>query len=162
MRAFLEFYTTPNGDWPPLNTLVYGLLLAICWTYALMRGGAPERLGATNLALGSVLTAAAIPGPAGFRTLQSTVLIIDLLCLAAFVILALRADRFWPFWVAALQLLGVAAHGIKFSEPTLIPRTYGFMLAIWSYPMIFLMIAGTFRHQSRLRKFGSDESWSPM
>ena len=162
MWDFLVFYTTPHAGWPPLNFLVYNLLLAVCWTYAVIRGGHPEWLGATILAIFSVLTAVAIPDATSFRFLESGALVVDLLCLAAFVMLALRADRFWPLWVAALQLLGVASHGVKLSEPDLMPRTYAFMLAIWSYPMIFLMIIGTSRHQARLRKFGSDRSWSPL
>jgi hypothetical protein len=162
MRDFLYFYTVPHAGWPPLNIVVYGLLLTACWTYAVIRGGSPERLGTTILAVFSLLTATAIPDNTRFRFLESGVLVIDVLCLAAFVMLALRAERFWPLWVAALQLLGVASHGVKFSEPGLIPTTYAFMLAIWSYPMIALMIAGTARHQARLRKFGSDRSWSPL
>jgi hypothetical protein len=161
MWDFLVFYTTPHAGWPPPNVIVYKLLLVTCWIYSILRGGPPERLGTTMLAIFSLLTAAAIPDKSRFQFLESGALVVDLLCLAAFVMLALRADRFWPLWVAALQLLGVASHGVKFLEPDLIPRTYAFMLAIWSYPMIFLMIIGTARHQARLRKFGSDRSWSP-
>jgi len=160
MWSFLEFYTTRHGGWPPLNVLVYNLLLMTCWFYTLLRGGAPERLGATILLIFSWLTVAAIRHATKFQFLETGVLVVDLFCLAAFVILALRADRFWPLWVAALQVLGVAVHGIKLAEPALIPRTYAFMLAIWSYPMILLMIIGTWRHRTRLIRFGADQSWS--
>lgn len=160
MRSFLDFYTASHAGWPPTNILVYYLLLVACWAYAVIRGGQPERLGASFLAIFSVLTAAAIPDATRFRFLEIGALVVDLLCLAAFVMLALRADRFWPLWVAALQLLGVASHGVKFSEPDLIPTTYSFMLSIWSYPMILLMIIGTWRHQRRLARYGVDRSWS--
>lgn len=161
MRTFLYFYTVPHAGWPPPNIIVYNLLMATCWIYAMVRGGAPERLGATILVTFSLLTAAAIPNNASFHFLESGALTVDLLCLIAFIVLALRSDRFWPLWVAALQLLGVASHGVKFSEPDLIPTTYAFMLSVWSYPMIAIMIAGTARHRARLRKFGSDAAWSP-
>lgn len=161
MRTFLDFYTIPYPGWPPLNIVTYWVLLAACWIYASLRGGPPERLGAAILVLFSLLTALTIPNHARFRFLETQILVIDLLCLTAFVILALRADRFWPLWVAALQLLGVASHGVKFLEPDLFSRTYAFMLAIWSYPIIAIMIVGTARHRARLRNFGSDRAWSP-
>jgi hypothetical protein len=158
---YYTLFVTPHAGWPPLSVLVYALLMAACWIYSMFRGGPPERLGTTILAIGSVLTAVAIPDDTRFRSLESGALVVDVLCLAVFVILALRADRFWPLWVAALQLLGVASHGVKFSESNLVPSTYAFMLAIWSYPMIALMVAGTWRHQGRLNRFGHDAAWSP-
>ena len=109
MWYFLDFYTTPQAGWPPPNVVVYNLLLMTCWIYTILRGGAPERLGTTILAISSRLTVAAIPAGPDSNSSRSGALVVDLLCLAAFVILALRADRFWPLWVAALQLLGVAS-----------------------------------------------------
>ena len=34
------------------------------------------------------------------------------------------------------------------------------MLVFWSYPMLLLIVLGTFRHQQRLARFGADRSWS--
>ena len=83
---------------------------------------------------------------------------VDLLCVAAFLALALRADRFWPLWVAALQVVATTAHAVRFVDHDIVGRTYAFMLAIWSYPMILLLIAGTWRHQRRIARFSVDKS----
>ncbi|HYI63350.1 MAG TPA: hypothetical protein VEW71_00540 [Allosphingosinicella sp.] len=161
MRSLLDFYTIARPGWPPMNMVVYNVLLASCWVYALRRGGAPERIGATSLAIFSFLTAATVSGSTtSYRSVETGILIVDLLCLAAFLALALRADRFWPLWVAALQIIGTAGHAVKFVDPDIIRRAYAFILVIWAYPMILLMIVGTWRHQQRLARFGADESWS--
>ena len=59
MRSLLDFYTMARPGWPPLNVIVYQVLLLVCWAHALVRGGAPERIGATILVAGSYLTMAA-------------------------------------------------------------------------------------------------------
>jgi hypothetical protein len=161
MRSLLDFYTMARPGSPPLNVVVYQVLLLACWAYALVRGGTPERIGVTILVAGSYLTmAAASVFHTRFRSVEVGILIVDLLCVAAFLALALRADRFWPLWVAALQIIGTAGHAVKSVDPDIVGRTYAFMLAIWAYPMILLMIAGTWRHRQRLAHRGVDKSWS--
>lgn len=161
MKTFLDLYTMTRPAGLPPNLVVYMTLLLLCWVYALRRGGAPERLAATILAIASLATAAAIPGPQqSFRSVETDVVLIDALCALAFIALALRADRFWPLWLAALQIGGTASHAVKFIDFEAVPRAYAFMLAIWSYPMIALIVAGTWRHRRRLQRFGADQSWS--
>jgi hypothetical protein len=72
--------------------------------------------------------------------------------------LALRAERFWTLWIAALQIIGTAGHAVKFVDPEIIQRVYAFILAVWAYPVLLLLVIGTRRHQKRLSRFGSDES----
>jgi hypothetical protein len=161
MRSLLDFYTIARPGWPPLNVVVYAILLVACWAYALRRGGPPERIGASILAVGSFLSAAtASVSMIGYRSVETGILIVDLLCLVSFLALALRADRFWPLWVAALQIIGTAGHSVKFVDPDIIRRAYAFILVIWAYPMILLLVVGTRRHQQRLSRFGIDKSWS--
>ena len=163
MKTFLDLYTQTRIGGMPTNMLAYMTLLLVCWAYALWRGGAPERIGATILAIGSFLTAAAIDGGRGsFRGVEVGVVVIDILCSLAFVALALRADRFWTLWIAALQVGGTAGHAVKFIDPHIVPRAYAFMLAAWAYPMLVLLFMGTWRHRRRLARFGADKSWSPV
>jgi hypothetical protein len=87
--------------------------------YALLRGGAPERL--TGLAL---LLAAALTGivqrdiPVRFVGLEVGVMIVDLILLAVMIVITLHADRFWPAWVTALHALGTGATLPERSAPT--------------------------------------------
>ena len=162
MRELYELYiSTFAPGWPAPNVLTYSVLLIGCFAYAWWRGGGPEKASASILIIGSFLTLVAVsrPGPE-YISLEIGILIIDLVCMAAFVAVALRADRYWPLWLATLQIAGTAVHLIKFLHPETTRIAYAFLLAIWSYPMIVLICVGTWRHQRRLVRFGFDRSWS--
>jgi len=139
----------------------YLTILVVCWAYALLKGGAPERIGASVIGLGSILSlvAAASPG-ARFGSVEEGVFLVDLAAFAVFLGLALRAERHWPLWVTALQAIGTAGHAAKLLDPSVIPLAYAFVLAFWTYPMLLLIVMGTWNHQKRLARFGADKSWS--
>jgi hypothetical protein len=144
-----------------LNTIVYLVLLIACCLYAGLRGAAPERIAAAIIAVGSILTYAVMPTAAtSYNDVRLDAFLIDLACLVGFLILALRAERYWPLWVTALQIIEIAGHGVKLADPDVIRRAFAFALAFWSYPMLLLIALGTWRHQVRLAHFGTDPSWS--
>lgn len=144
-----------------MSPILYFSLLAICWVYAWFKGGPPERIGATILAVGSVLSLAALSSGAGrFGSVEVGIFLVDVATLFGFLILALLAKRFWPLWLTALQAVGIAGHAVKLVDTATIPLAYAFILAFWSYPMLLLIALGTWRHQRRLARFGTDPSWS--
>jgi len=143
------------------QVIFYFSLLFACWAYASLKGAAPERIGASVIGIGSILTVLTASGPANrFGSVETGIFIVDVGCLVAFLILALRAERYWPLWIAGLQLIGTAGHAVKLVDPEVIRRAYWFIQAFWSYPMLFLIVLGTYRHQRRLKMFGVDRSWS--
>jgi hypothetical protein len=144
-----------------LPAYAYLTILLACWLYALFKGAAPERIGACVIGIGSVLSLVAASSPgARFGSVEIGVFLVDLVALAVFVGLALLAERHWPLWVAALQVIGTAGHAAKLADPEVIPLAYAFVLAFWVYPMLLLIVLGTWNHQRRLAKFGVDKSWS--
>jgi hypothetical protein len=144
-----------------LKFVVFNFLMLGCCGYAFLRGGAPERIGAGIYGLGTALTVVAgWESSHRFASLEVGILIVDFAAFVAFVVLALRADRFWPLWVAALQLLASAGHVAKLVDPDMNRWAYAFLLAAGSYPTLLLIALGTWRHQQRLKKFGADRSWS--
>jgi hypothetical protein len=144
-----------------LPAYAYLTILLICWAYALFKGGAPERIGASVIGLGSVLSlVAASASGIRFGAVEVGVFLVDVTAFAVFVALALRAERHWPLWVAALQAIGTAGHAAKLVDPAVIPVAYAFVLAFWVYPMLLLIVMGTWQHQRRLARFGVDKSWS--
>jgi len=144
-----------------LNVVFYFSLLFACWAYALAKGAAPERMGASIIGAGSIVTVLVASGPANrFASVEVGIFLVDAACLVAFLVLALRAHRYWPLWIAGLQLIGTAGHAVKLVDPEIIRRAYWFILGFWSYPMLLLIVLGTYRHQQRLKKFGVDRSWS--
>jgi len=145
-----------------IKLVVFNAILLSCCGYALLRGGAPERIGAAIYTVGTGLTILA-RGEAAFRfgSVEIGILIVDVAALIAFLLLALRAQRFWPMWMTAFQAIGTAGHLAKLADPEMIRWAYAFLLGIWSYPMLLLLAIGTWRHQQRLKQFGSDLASAP-
>jgi hypothetical protein len=144
-----------------VKLVLFNGLLVFCCGYAFWRGGVPERLAAAIFVIGTALTrVATFYWGTGFGAVEMGVLAVDLACLISFVFIALRAERFWPLWVAALQIIGTAGHAVKLLAPDMIPWGYAFLLAAGSYPMLLLIALGTYRHQRRLARNGVDPSWS--
>lgn len=144
-----------------LNNLAWAVVLFGGCFYAVLRGGMPERIGAAILTVGSLLTVAALSSTATiYRSLEMGVFLVDVATLFGFVFLALRADRLWPLCITALQLVGTAGHAVKLVDPQVIPYAYAFALRFWGYPMVLVLLIGTWNHQRRLARFGVDKSWS--
>lgn len=141
-------------------------LLIVSTSYALIAGGAPERIGACAYALAVaathlvLLTRTGQSQSAEFQGVEFGVLVVDGLLFIAFTILALRANRFWPIWVSALLGLGVLGHLARWLGPEVIPWAYAAILSIWSYPILGIIALGPWNHQKRLARHGVDRSWS--
>jgi hypothetical protein len=142
------------------NVLIFLTCLAACCSYALWRGGAPERIGAIIFIMATTLTVAAATSlrPA-FRSLEAGILVVDTVVFVAFLLLALRSRRFWPLWMTGLQAVQVAGHAAQLASPEMMPWAYSVAQGIWSYPMMALLVAGTWRHQTRLGLKGPDTPW---
>jgi hypothetical protein len=140
---------------------VYYALFAACGLYVILKGGAPEKVGTLILAIGSILSVAAVSSPGGrFGAVEVGVFLVDVATLAAFLALALKAERYWPLCVAALQAIGTAGHAAKLLDPGVIRSAYAIVLSLWGYLMLLLLAIGTWNHQRRLARFGADKSWS--
>ncbi len=124
-------------------------LLVLCTAYALVAGGAPERIGALFYSLSCVATYASWARAATWHEIQSGVLAIDVVTFSLFCLIALCADRFWPIWVSALLGLGMLGHLARAVEPDLFWWAYAVSLTIWSYPILALIALGTWTHRRR-------------
>src|SRR5688572_21872331 len=104
-----------------LPTPVYYTFLLACCAYVALRGAAPEKIGAAIILVGSILSTAALTSPARrFTSVEVGVLLVDVAAFVALLVLSLRAERFWPLWVTALQSIATVAHAVKLIESDLI------------------------------------------
>ncbi|MDB5663273.1 MAG: hypothetical protein JWM38_1337 [Sphingomonas bacterium] len=124
-------------------------LLGSCF-YVGRHGGRPEQLGIGIVAIGSLLTLAAAPFGAGWHASKLSLLALDLLILAAFVLIALRSGRFWPLWVTGFHLAAVATHVAMLVAPRQVLQAYAIAQGFWAYPMIGAIVFATARRR-RLR-----------
>jgi len=129
--------------------LFWTILIAIC-AYAFVRGRGDERCAAGVCLAASIATKFVIPPVAErYRTVDDGLVMIDLMVLAAFVALALRSKRFWPLWIAGLQLTNSMAHLMKAVDLDLVPRAYAAAAVFWSYPILLIIFIGTWRGSRR-------------
>lgn len=128
------------------------LLLAVTG-YALWRGGQDERIVAAACLAGTAATLLVIsPLRQRYAGVEEGLLLVDLAVLAGFVTVALRSKRFWPLWIAGLQLTTSLGHILKGVDQDMLPQAYGVALQFWSYPILIILAVGTYRTHQRLRR----------
>ena len=123
----------------------YAILLAVC-AYAFLAGRSDERIVAGICAIASV-TSAIVVAPLGSRysNVEAGIFLVDVAAFAGFTFVALRTERFWPLWVAGLQLTVSMSHLMKSVDLDLLPRAYAAAAVFWSYPILFIIVIGTWR-----------------
>lgn len=133
-----------------LSPFTYWIVLLAVSAYAFARGQLDERLAATiciAATIGTILVHS--PLSVRFSTVEVGVLIVDVIALLAFTAIALRTDRFWPLWVAGLQLTTTMAHFLKAVDLQMMPQVYAAAARFWVYPIFLIIVVGTWRSSRR-------------
>jgi hypothetical protein len=130
--------------------LLFDALLFGACGYALLRGKTDARIVALIFLVGNFATYALRSSwHGGYSSVESGIFIVDVLALAGFTYAALTSDRFWPLWVAGLQLTTLLGHALKAFDSDLVPIAYAAALRFWSYPILIILIVGTWRSTHR-------------
>jgi hypothetical protein len=134
----------------PLVTLFWLLLLASCG-YALWRGRKYERMAALVF-IAATVSSILWESPVQHRYvgIELTNLIVDSGVLVALIAIALLSDRFWPLWAAGLQLVDSLSHVMKAVDAGMIAKAYGTAERFWSFPILAVLLIGTWRSRQRL------------
>lgn len=141
--------------------MVFDLLNLAVILYAFSRGGGPERLAAMLLLLARLATLVMpFDYQTTFRTINWGNFLVDLGLLVALMTLATRANRFWPMWMAAIQLLTIGMHAVRVYDMQIVAIVYSRLSGQLAYPMLAMLAIGVWRHRQRLQAFGSDPCWS--
>lgn len=129
--------------------IYWALLFAICG-YAFWRGRRDERVVAAICLIASIATPLVLlPLRSRFAAVEVGILVVDLTTLALFTAVALQSSRFWPLWVAGLQLTTSMAHLMKAVDLALLPSAYSAAARFWSYPILIILAIGTWRSHQR-------------
>jgi hypothetical protein len=140
--------------------LILALVVGGC-LLAFRRGGPPERFAATAIVIW-ILTDAMYHlafGPSGFDSVDPFHLVLDGAQLVAILWLALHANRMWPLWAAAAQLICVSAHLVAFIEPGGMRLAYWAMTQMPQYIQLVALLLGALAHTRRLQRIGPYRSW---
>jgi len=135
------------------HSVYWAVLLLICG-YAFWRGRSDERVAAATCLLATLIQLLVVsPTVRRYSGVETGVLLVDLAVLAVFVGIALQSKRFWPLWIAGLQLTTVFGHVLKAVQLSLLPFAYAAALRFWSYPILLIVAIGTWRtHQRQMRR----------
>ena len=138
---------------------LFRILLALVALYALVRGKSDERQVGLIFVVGVIATELVLPAPAfRFASVETHLLLVDIAVFLGFTWVALRSERFWPLWIAGLQLTTLFGHAFKLIDPGLFSWAYGAALAFWGYPIVAILGIGTWRAQRRMR---SQDDFAP-
>ena len=130
----------------------FWIVLLLTCGYALWRGRSDERIAAAVCLAASIATRFAIsPLSVRYTGVEIGLLAIDATVLAAFIAIALHSQRFWPLWVAGLQLTSSMAHLMKVVEVDLMPKAYAAAAVFWSYPILLIIAVGAWRSHQQAR-----------
>jgi hypothetical protein len=143
------------------ETLLPIVLLLTAGLFASRRGGPPEKLGALIIAA-LLFTDIAYHwrfGPSGFIEVDPFHLVLDGAELVAIWAIALHANRIWPLWAAAAQLICVAGHVAALIEPGGMSRAYWTMTQIPFFIQIAALLLGTAFHARRTQRIGCYRNW---
>lgn len=143
---------------------IFFLCLGPCaCAYAALRGGAPERLVAAAMVCASLVTWVFIqlrpPTRGAYSVIEAGIALTDLALFLVVVVVAMFSARFWPMLMASMMGCGLFGHLTKPLGPDVLPRAYYIAVAFWSYPALLLLIAATWRHRTRLKRYGVDHGW---
>ncbi len=127
---------------------LFRIFLALVAVYAFMRGSRDERLVGVICVAGALATHLLIsPLAHRFASVETPVMLVDFAVFSGFLAVALRSERFWPLWVAGLQLTTMMGHMLKAIDLDLLPRAYAAAMAFWAYPIVLILAIGTWRVQ---------------
>ncbi len=138
-----------------IRPILYGILLWGVAIYAFRRGEKDEKIVAAAFVIASYLASLiAITIPfTHFRKMEIPLAMVDIGFALVLVAVALRSNRYWPLWLAAMQGLTILSHFAPL-VPHMIPWNSRNAVVIWSWPMLIVLGLAVRRHHR--------EHWSNM
>lgn len=132
--------------------IIFWIVLVATCGYALWRGRRHERIASIVFIAASLLSVLMRSPPQGrYYEIEISDLLFDTAVLGAVIAIALVSDRFWPLWVAGLQLVDSMSHLLKAIDANLLPAVYGAAERFWSYPILLILAIGTWRNARRVQ-----------
>ena len=139
------------------------LLICLSFLFATRKGDEPERLVAIILLgmCGFDIANHLIFGDPTWFEVNPGHFVIDVWSLLTMTWVALRANRGWPLWLCATQLIVVMAHFAKLLEIDEARRSYWIMTQVPPLLELVGLMIGTWTHMLRQQRIGHYSPWRP-
>jgi len=136
-----------------LSPQTYYAILFLVSAYAFVRGRLDERVAAATCIVATFATNIVYDPLGSYAGVEYGVFIVDAATFLAFTLLALKSERFWPLWIAGLQLTTLMSHLFKLGRIDLMPEAYAAAARFWVYPIFLIIVIGTWRsHRRRIQE----------
>lgn len=139
-----------------LLSLVLLVMAALRW------GDGPERICVAALVLmnaGELLYHGIFAQAAIYASVDLVHLFLDLSVAAIFIGVALKANRLYPLWLAAFQLVSVISHFTREMSATVGKIPYAILSQAPYYLVLGVLAGGIWRHAMRMKRYGPYRSW---
>ena len=139
------------------------LLIGLSFLFAVRKGDEPERLVAIIFVgmYGFDIANHLIFGDPTWFEVNPGHFVIDVWALLTMTWVALRANRGWPLWLSATQLIVVMAHFAKLLEIDEARRSYWIMTQATPLVELIGLMIGTWSHMLRQQRIGRYAAWRP-
>lgn len=156
MIEVLEFF---NAYRVTLQHLASLLLAAAIWRW----GGGPERWLMAIFLVSMVLPVYPIrwlrESATDHEAYLQVWLVIDVIVTGPLIAIALNANRNYPLWIAAFQVVALVAHAVEVMVDTVSSLASAVLMVGPSYGILLVLAGGFVRHLIRLRRFGPYRDW---
>lgn len=139
--------------------IVSALLLAAA---AVRWGAAPERLCALAplfMVFGDRLYHLIVQRGTIYGAVDLGHLFIDSVAAIMFIAVALQANRVYPLWASAFQLVSLVSHFVREVDTKMGIFAYIMMNYVPSYAILMILTAGLWNHVRRERRYGLYPAW---
>lgn len=122
--------------------LLFWLLAFVCCGFAAMYGGRSGREVALACLAGIVTTFVVTGDDRAWITPHLAAAAVDTLLFVVLLWIVIRSDRWFPIWLAGLQLVTVISHAGSIFAPTFAPKIYFLLQSFWAIPMFITLVVG--------------------
>jgi hypothetical protein len=145
---------------PSISLIATTISLGI-FVLAIWRGGGPERAGAIILFAAFVADELyhAMFGPGQFRQFDLFEFVLDVAVVLSLGWVAVRANRLWPIFATAVQIISVLGHLVMLVRPDGMQRAYWSMTEPPVLLEIIILATGLAFHRYRVRCLGRYPDW---
>lgn len=140
-----------------ISTLYWALSIT-CWLYAVKHGGWAAFVAFVMfvfMTMGTSFSVGDLAGRSVWTGINVPLFITDTAFFVGLYILALRCRKYWPIWMAGLQLMCVLSHLGPLIDPNSSPAIYRALESVWMIPEMATMVLGIAKDRRAARLSGT-------